>query len=192
MTTDDIKQLRELTGAGIVEAKKALDEAGSLTAAIEMLRKRGKKVAEKKAGRTAAEGVIDAYVHPNGKVASVVALACETDFVARNEQFKALAHDIALHVAALGPEYLAAEDVPTEVLDKEREIARAAAVAEGKPAGVVEKIVEGKIEKYFDDHCLLRQSFVKDDQFTIGELIETSIAKIGEKIEIRHFTRVTL
>lgn len=192
MTTDDIRQLRELTGAGIVEAKKTLDEAGSLTAAVEMLRKRGKKVAEKKAGRTAAEGVIDAYVHPNGKVASLVALACETDFVARNEQFKALAHEIALHVAAIGPAYLSVADVPADVLEKEREIAREVAVSEGKPAAIVEKIVEGKLQKFYDDHCLLRQPFVKDDSMTVGELIEAGIAKIGEKIEIRHFTRVTL
>lgn len=192
MNADDIKQLRELTGAGIVEAKAALDEAGSVTAAVEMLRKRGKKVAEKKAGRTAAEGVIDAYVHPNGKVASLVALACETDFVARNEQFKALAHELALHVAALGPAYLTPADVPSEILDKEREIAREAALAEGKPAAIVEKIVEGKLEKFYDDHCLLRQPFVKDDSVTVGELIESAIAKIGEKIEVRHFTRVTL
>lgn len=192
MTTDDIKQLRALTGAGIVEAKGALDEAGSLDAAVEMLRKRGKKVAEKKAGRMASEGVIDAYVHPNGKVASVVALACETDFVARNAEFKALAHEIALHVAALGPAYLAPADVPADIVEKEREIAREAALAEGKPAGVVEKIVEGKIEKFYDDYCLLRQPFVKDDQLTVGELIEAAVAKIGEKIEIRHFSRVTL
>ncbi len=191
--TETIKQLRELTGAGIVDVKQALDATdGDLTKATEYLRKQGKKVAMKKAERTTREGVIGSYVHANGKVAALVALACETDFVARNKDFQDLAHDIALHIAAASPEYRSREDVPEDVLAKEREIIGEQLAQEKKPAAVVEKIVEGKLAKYFEEHCLLQQPFVKDDSVTVGELVEAAIAKIGENIEIRDFVRFIL
>lgn len=190
---DLLRQLREETGAGIVDIKKALEAAsGDAVRATELLRKQGKKIAAKKADRSAKEGVIGSYVHANGKVAALVALACETDFVARTETFQELAHELALHVTATDPQYLAPEDVPEELLAKEREIAGEQAKGEGKPAAIVEKIVDGKIQKFYDEHCLLRQPFVKDDSVTVAELIEQAIAKIGEKIEIRHFVRIQL
>lgn len=193
ITKDLLKQLREETGAGIVDIKQALEAvAGDATKAQELLRKQGKKVAAKKADRITREGVIGSYIHANGKIAALVALACETDFVARNESFQALAHDLALHVAATNPRYVRPEDVPADILAKEREIADEQAKAEGKPDAIRAKIVEGKVQKFFDEQCLLRQSFVKDDTLTIAELLEQTVAKIGEKIELRHFVRMQL
>lgn len=191
--TDSIKQLRELTGAGIVDVKQALDATdGDITKATEYLRKQGKKVAMKKAERTTREGVIGSYVHANGKVAALVALACETDFVARNKDFQDLAHDIALHIAAASPDYRSRGDVPEDILAKEREIIHEQLAQEKKPAAVIEKITEGKLAKYFAEHCLLQQPFVKDDAMTVGELVEAAIAKIGENIEVRDFVRFIL
>ncbi|MFH1171652.1 MAG: translation elongation factor Ts [bacterium] len=188
-----LRTLREETGAGIVDIQRALDAVGDdPKKAVELLRKQGKKIAEKKSERTAREGVIGAYVHTNGKVAAFVALACETDFVARNDGFRELAHDLALHVVAANPAYLSQADIPDEILNKEREIAHDQAQHEGKPEKIIEKIVAGKMEKYFAEHCLLLQPFVKDDTVTIQELLERATAKIGEKIELKRFVRMQL
>lgn len=192
-TMDAVRALREATGAGVMDVKQALEEAaGDSERALDALRKKGKHVAAKKADRTAREGTVGSYVHANGKVAALVALACETDFVARNNAFKELAHDLALHVAALNPQYLTSADIPEAVLEKEREIALAQMAGEHKPQNVLEKIAEGKLAKFASEHCLLQQAFVKDDSITVAELIEQAIGKLGEKIEVRQFIRFQL
>ncbi len=186
-----VMQLREQTGAGIVECKNALDEAGGdILKAIEVLRKKGEiKAAKKSAERTAKEGLIHAYVHANGKVGAMVEISCETDFVARTEEFQALVHDIAMQVAATNPLYVKPEDVPEEVVAKEKEMYLEEVQGQEKPPAVIEKILEGKLEKYFEDICLTKQPFVKDEDTTIEELVNQKIAKIGEKIEIKRFVR---
>jgi len=186
-----ITSLREKTGAGIVECKSALSESdGNVEKAIEILRKKGEiKAAKKSAERTAKEGLVHAYVHANGRVGAMVELSCETDFVARNEEFQGLAHDLAMQIVATNPLYLSPDDVPEELIAKEKEIYFEEIKAQGKPESVVEKIMEGKITKYFGDICLLRQSFIKDEDITVEELINQKIAKIGEKIEIKKIAR---
>jgi elongation factor Ts len=186
-----ITSLREKTGAGIVECKSALTEAaGDIEKAIEILRKKGEiKAAKKSAERTAKEGLVHAYIHQSGKVGAMIELSCETDFVARNEEFQELAHDLAMQVVATNPLYISPSDVPEELIAKEKEIYLGEVKAQGKPQAVVDKIIEGKISKYFEDICLLRQPFIKDEGVTIEELINQKIAKIGEKIEVRRFAR---
>jgi len=186
-----ITSLREKTGAGIVECKSALSESdGNVEKAIEILRKKGEiKAAKKSAERTAKEGLVHAYVHANGRVGAMVELSCETDFVARNEEFQGLAHDLAMQIVATNPLYLSPADVPKELIAKEKEIYFEEIKAQGKPESVVEKIMEGKITKYVGDICLLRQSFIKDEDITVEELINQKIAKIGEKIEIKKIAR---
>ncbi len=189
----DIKRLRELTGAGMMDAKQALTEAGGdFDKALENLRKQGKKIAAKKAEREASEGLIGVYLHANGKVAAMVEVKCETDFVARTDKFKQLANDIAMQIAAMSPIYLSPEDVPEEVKEKERGIYRVEVEQEGKPAEIVEKIVEGKLNKFYSQVCLLKQQFIKDDSLTIEQLIEQSIAALGENIKIGKFVRFSL
>ena len=174
-----------------MDAKRALEDAGGDEAkAIELLRKKGMKAVEKRQDRVAREGVVEAYVHSNARVGVLVSLACETDFVARNADFRQLAHELALHIAAMDPRYLAPADVPQDVLEKEREIYRDQVRAEKKPEAMVEKIVEGKMQKFYKDTCLLEQTFVKDESKTIKDLIVEATAKIGEKIEIREFVRL--
>lgn len=193
MDTTLITQLRAKTGAGIVDCKEALTESnGNLTKAEEILRKKGLKTVAKKAGRSAKEGVIMSYIHAGGKVGVMVELNCETDFVARNEEFQALAKDIAMHIAASAPEYLRPEDVPPLVLEKEKEILRAQLKAEGKPEAMMDKIIEGKLAKFYEEHCLLKQVFIKDETKKIEDLLKEAIAKIGENIEARRFTRYIL
>lgn len=189
-----ITKIREMTGAGIVDVKKALEEAGGdVEKTIEVLRKKGAiKAAKKSAERTAKEGIVEAYMHAGGKVGVLVELLCETDFVARNEEFKALAHDIALHVAAMDPIYLSPETVPPEVIEKEKSIAVEEFAGSGKPASVVEKIVEGKIGKWYSDTCLLSQAFIKDEDVAIKDLINNVSAKVGEKIEVKRFCRYAI
>jgi elongation factor Ts len=190
---DLIRTLREQTGAGIVDIKRAVETVGDdPERVVALLRKQGKKVAMRKADRHAREGTIGSYVHANGKIAAFVAVGCETDFVGRNERFQELAHDLAMHVAAANPEYLSPEDVPAHILGKEKEIAEGHARSEKKPKAVIEKIVQGKLEKFFDEHCLLRQRFIKDDTQTITDLVEHATATLGEKIEIRRFIRMQL
>ncbi len=188
-----VMQLREQTGAGILDAKKALEESGDdLMKAAELLRKKGAVKAASKSDRETHEGVVHAYIHAGGKVGAMVEILCETDFVARNEQFRDFVHDIAMHVAAANPLYLKPEDVPEEVIEKEKEIAKEQMAGENKPANIVEKILEGKVNKYFQETCLLKQSFVKDDSVTIEELVKGQIAKIGENIQIKRFVRFSL
>ena len=190
---ETLKALRESTGAGVNDVKKALDEAaGDIAKATDILRKKGKVAALKKADRTAGEGVIGSYVHSNWKVGAFVALACETDFVARNPEFRDLAHNLALHVAAANPEYLRPSDVPAHVIEKEKEIVREQLRAENKPESVMEKILACKLERFYSEHCLLHQPFVKDNTMTVQELLEQAIAKIGEKVEITHYIRFTV
>ena len=190
ITASDVNALRQKTGVGMMDCKKALTEAdGDMEKAIEILREKGMASAAKKAGRIAAEGVVDSYIHMGGKVGVLVEVNCETDFVARGEQFKALVHDIALQIAASKPLYVAKEEVPEEVLDKEKEILKVQAMNEGKPEAIAEKMVQGRIKKYYEEFCLLEQPFVKDSSKTVGQLITEAIASIGEKITVRRFTR---
>ena len=194
ITASAVKSLREKTGAGMMECKNALNESnGSEEQAIEILRKRGLASAKKKEGRIAAEGAVGSYIHMGGKVGVLVEVNCETDFVARGEEFQQLVKDVAMHVAASEPRYVTREEVPTDALDKEREIARAQAKNEpknaNKPDQVIDKIVEGRINKYYEEAVLLDQPFVKDPAKTIGELVTEKIAKTGERITIRRFSR---
>lgn len=190
ITNKDIQSLREKTGVGMMDCKKALEKAkGDLDKAEEVLRKQGAVKALKKAERTASQGVISSYIHAGGKVGVLLELNCETDFVARNEQFQNLVHDLCLHVAASSPLYVSSSDISTEVLDKEKEIYREQILAEGKPANIVDKIVEGKISKFYGEVCLLNQPFVKNPDITVDELIQHNIQKIGENIRVGRFTR---
>lgn len=188
-----ILQLRETTGAGIVDAKKALEEAGGdLAKAADALRAKGIAKAAGKSDRATAEGLVHAYIHGAGKVGAMVEVLCETDFVARTEQFQELAHDLAMHVAASNPLYLRPEDVPADVVAKEKELYAAEVAGSGKPQAIVEKIAYGKLEKFYDETCLLRQSFVKDEDITVDERVKQAIAKLGENIQVRRFARFTL
>src|SRR5881227_299515 len=189
-----IKALREKTGAGMMECKRALIEAeGAEDRAIEILRERGLASAKKKEGRVAAEGVVGSYIHMGGKVGVLVEINCETDFVARTDEFQQLIKDIAMHVAASEPRYVSREEVPTDALDKEREIARAQAKNDpknaSKPDQVIERIVEGRLNKFYEEAVLMDQPFVKDPAKTVSELVTEKIAKTGERITIRRFTR---
>lgn len=185
-----VKALREATGAGIMDCKKALQEAGGdQDNALRILREQGLAGATKKAGRVASEGIIDAYIHLNNRIGVLLEVNCETDFVARNESFRELVHDIAMHIAAAKPRYVSVEDIPGDVLEEEREINRKRAIKEGKPEKVVDKIVEGRMKKFYEEICLLDQPFVKDPEITVGELVKRGIASIGENIVVRRFVR---
>lgn len=192
ITIDMIKDLREKTGAGMMDCKKALTESkGDFEKAIDILRQKGLASALKKAGRMASEGLIEAYIHM-GKIGTLVEINCETDFVARTDEFKELAKDIAMHIAATNPQYLSREDVPQEVIAREKEIYRAQVI--DKPPHVVEKIIEGKLEKFFVDTCLMEQIFIKDPEQkkSIRDLVTEKITKLGENIVIRRFARFQL
>ncbi len=185
-----VKELREATGAGIMDCKQALQEAGGeVEKATRILREKGLAGAQKKAGRTAADGIVDAYIHLNSRIGVLLEVNCETDFVARNEDFKAMVHDIAMHIAASRPLFVSSEKVPEEALAEEREIYRNRALKEGKPEKIVDKIVEGRMKKYFEEVCLLEQPFVKDPEMTVGELVQTTMAAVGENIVVRRFAR---
>ncbi|HLC94946.1 MAG TPA: translation elongation factor Ts [Patescibacteria group bacterium] len=189
-TLEQVKALREKTGAGIVDVKKAFDEAGGDEAkAIELLRKRGQDRALKKSSREALEGIIVAYVHSNHKIGVLVKLLCETDFVGRNEEFRELGCDIAMHIAALSPQYIKPEDVPMEFVEKERAIWREQLIAEGKSRAMLDKIMLGKEEKFRCENALLTQAFAKDPSKTVGALIAEKIHKIGENIQVGSFVR---
>ncbi len=188
-----ILSLRELTGAGMVDAKKALDETGGdINKAAELLRKKGIVKAAKKSERSTHEGLVHAYIHAGGKIGVLVELLCETDFVARNEQFKELAHDIAMQVAANNPLYLSVEDVPADVVAKEKEMMAAEMASSGKQPAMIEKALAGRLQKYYSDVCLLNQAFFKDEDLTIEELVKSAIAKIGENIQVKRFVRFSL
>ncbi|HET8667399.1 MAG TPA: translation elongation factor Ts [Terriglobales bacterium] len=185
-----VKELRDKTGAPMMDCKKALTEAkGNIEEAVVLLRKRGVAVAEKKSSRTTKEGSVTSYIHAGGKIGVLVEVNCESDFVARTEDFKELIHDIAMHIAAVDPKYIRKEDVTPEAFEKEKDIYRAQAAATGKPANVVEKIVEGKMGKFYEEVCLYEQPFIKDNSVTIAQLIAQKIGKLGENIGVRRFAR---
>jgi len=189
VTAEQVKELRDMTGAGIMDCKKVLVEVdGDIKKAVETLRERGIAKAAKKAGRIASEGLVEAYIH-NGKYGAMVEVNSETDFVSKNEEFKTFVRDVAMHIAASNPLYVSREEVPESVINSEKEIIKAQALNEGKPEAVVEKMVEGRINKYLAEICLLDQPFVKDPDKTIGQLLTEKIATIGENIVIRRFVR---
>jgi elongation factor Ts len=188
-----VKELREKTGVGMMQCKKALAESGGDVAAAEkLLRKAGMAAAAKKASRATGEGVVSAYVHTGGKIGVLIEVNCETDFAARSPDFDELVRGLAMHVAAAGPRYLNREEVDEKAVADEREIAREQALKSGKPENIVDKIVDGKIEKFYAEHCLLEQAFVKDPDKTVGQLITDAVGRIGENIQLRRFTRYVL
>ncbi len=190
VSASDVKALRERSGAGMMDCKNALTEAnGDIEKASELLREKGLAAAVKKAGRIAAEGIVDSYIHMGGKIGVMVEVNCETDFVAKTDEFKTFVRDIAMHIAASNPMYISEDEVDPAVLAKEKEILTAQALNEGKPANVVEKMVEGRIKKFKKEICLLDQPFVKDTDKSVQDVVTDQIAKIGEKISIRRFTR---
>jgi elongation factor Ts len=185
-----VKELRERTNAGFSDCRAALVEAGGdIEKAIAVLRKRGQAAAAKKAQREASEGLVGSYIHAGGKIGVLVEINCESDFVARTDQFQQLCHDIAMHIAALDPRYVRREEVTSEMLEKEREIYSAQARATGKPDAVIEKIVNGKMEKFYEENCLYEQHYIKDESVTIGEMITQAVANLGENMGIRRFVR---
>lgn len=186
-----VKELRERTGAGFSDCRAALIEAGGdIERAIDVLRKKGQAAAQKKAQREATEGLVGSYIHAGGKIGVIVEVNCESDFVARTEDFQRLCHDLAMHIAALDPRFVRREEVTSEILEREREIYREQARATGKPEPVIEKIVAGKMEKFYEENCLYEQHFIKDESLTIRELINQMIAKLGENITVRRFVRL--
>ena len=185
---DDLKLLREKTAVPMLDCKNALNEAnGDIEKAVEILRKKGIKVAKKKASRSVKDGVVDAYIHLGSKLGVLIEVNCETDFVARNEEFKELTHDLAMHVAAKAPRYITREEVSQDVLDKEREILKAQ--FKGKPENVLNKIIDGKLNDFYKENCLLEQVFVKDDKKIVKDLITEKIAKFGENVVVKRFVR---
>ncbi|MBR6388952.1 MAG: translation elongation factor Ts [Opitutales bacterium] len=190
ITAKMVNDLRTRTGAGMMDCKKALVEAnGDADAAVELLRKKGAAIADKKAGRTASQGLVSAYIHSNNKVGVLIEVACESDFVAKNADFQAFVKDLCMHIAAVSPICVSREEVPAELVEKEREIAMAQLAEDKKPDNIKAKIVEGKLDKYYQSVCLLEQPFVKDDKHTVKEVLTQKIATIGEKLEIKRFTR---
>ena len=192
VSAEQVKKLREMSGAPMMECKRALDEAqGEMEQAFTILRKRGQATAAKKAGRTASQGLVGFYIHPGAQIGVIVEVNCESDFVARNEEFQELTHDIAMQICATDPRFIRKEDATSEVLEREKEVLRAQAVASGKPEAVIIRIVEGKLEKFYEDNCLYEQHFIKDTtgSTTIRDLINTKIAKFGENITVRRFSR---
>ncbi len=188
-----VKELRERTGAGMMDCKKALQEAdGDLEKAAEFLREKGLAAAARKAGRIATEGMVESYIHGNGRIGVLVEINCETDFVAKTDEFRELAKNIAMQIAAANPEYVKREDVPEEQINKEREILRTQAVNEGKPEKIVEKMVDGRLEKFFQEICLMEQPYIRDPEKKVRDLITEKIATIGENIKIRRFARFEL
>ena len=190
ISASDVKTLREMTGVGMMDCKKALTEAnGNLDRTVEILREKGIASASKKGGRIAAEGIVESYIHMGGKIGVLIEVNCETDFVAKTPEFKSFVRDVAMHVAAANPQYLSREEVPADVLEKEREILRAQARNEGKPEKIIERMVEGRVEKFYKDNCLLDQQFVKDPDMTIAQYVTDRIQKTGENVKIRRFVR---
>ncbi|PYG88400.1 elongation factor Ts [Ruminiclostridium sufflavum DSM 19573] len=190
ITAEMVKQLRERTGAGMMDCKKALTETnGDSEKAIELLRERGIAKAAKKAGRVAAEGLVESYIHGGGRIGVLVEVNIETDFAAKNEEFKIFVKDVAMQIAASNPEYVSREEVPASILENEKEILRVQARNEGKPEKIIDKMVEGRIEKFYTEKCLLDQAFIKDPDITVDQLLKEKIAHIGENISIRRFAR---
>ena len=193
ITAAMVKQLRDATGAGMMECKKALAEAkGNLEEATTLLRKQGLAQATKKAGRSTNEGIIGHYIHMGGRIGVLVEVNCESDFVARTDDFQSLVKEIAMHIAAASPQYVRREDVPADVLDRERDVYRGQMEGQNKPPAVIEKIVEGKLEKFYAEACLLEQPFVKNPDISVGRMVTDAVAKIGENIQVRRFARFRL
>jgi elongation factor Ts len=193
ITADMVKQLRDRTGAGMMECKKALAEtAGDFEKAVDLLRRQGAAKADKRAERAASEGRVDAYIHPGNRVGVLVEVNCETDFVARTAEFGELVRNLALQVAAAGADYVRREDVPSERIERERAIVRGQLEDQKKPAAILDKIVEGKLEKFFSEICLLEQPYIRDDQVRVGDLVKSAAAKTGENIVVRRFARFRL
>lgn len=185
-----VKELREKTGAGMMDCKKALGETGGdMEKAVEYLREKGLSAAAKKSGRIAAEGVVDSYIHMGGRIGVLIEVNCETDFVARTDEYRTFVRDVAMQIAAANPQYINREEVPAEIVQKERDILRAQALNEGKPEKIVDKIVEGRVEKYYAENCLMEQAFIRDTDVTIKGLLQAKISKTGENISIRRFVR---
>jgi elongation factor Ts len=190
ISAEMVKQLREKTGAGMMDCKNALSEVnGDLEKAIEFLRKKGLATAQKRAGRALSEGIIQSYIHMTGKLGVLVEVNCETDFVAKNDDFQEFTKNLAMHIAATNPLGITPEDISQEIIEKEKEIYRAQALDMGKPENVIDKIVEGKLNKFYQDSCLLNQPYVRDTDITIADLLNQMIAKIGENISIKRFVR---
>jgi elongation factor Ts len=190
ISANDVKNLRERTGAGMMDCKNALSEAnGDVEKAIEILREKGLAAAVKKSGRIAAEGIVESYIHMGGRIGVLLEVNCETDFVAKTPEYKAFVHDIAMHIAAANPSYVSEDEVQEEDMERERAIFRAQALNEGKPAQIVDKMVEGRMAKFKKEICLLEQPFVKDPDKTIKQLVTDQISKIGENVSIRRFVR---
>jgi elongation factor Ts len=193
VSMEDIKRLRAMTGAGMMDVKGALVETdGNLEKAAQLLRERGIAKAAKKSDRAASEGFVGSYVHHNGKIATLVELNCETDFVARNERFQELARNLAIHVAMANPTHVSRDQVPADAVDAEKHALAAQAQAEGKPANVIEKMVEGRLGKFYAEICLLEQTYIKDDKKTVEQLLHESIATIGENIQVGSFARISI
>ena len=193
ITAAQVSELRKVTGAGLMDCKKALAETGGdQEKAVDYLRKKGLAAASKKAGRIASEGVVGSYIHAGGKIGVLVEVNCETDFVAKNEAFQVFVKDIAMHIAAASPQFVRREEVPAELLEREKDIYRAKAKESGKPDAIIEKIVDGQINKFYGDICLLEQAFVKDPDKTIQTYLNETIASIGENMSIRRFTKFVL
>lgn len=189
----EIKELRARTGAGILDCKKALAESGEdIDKAVDWLRAKGIAKAAKKATRAATEGLVHSYIHAGGKIGVLIEVNCETDFVAKNEGFQELVQDIAMHIAAAAPEYVSRDEVPEDAVAKEKEVQIARVMEEGKPAHIAEKIVEGRIGKFYEDICLLEQKFVKDDSKTVEQMLTDAVARIGENLKVRRFARFVL
>ena len=192
-TMAEIKNLRERSGAGILDCKKALTEnGGDLDAALDWLRAKGIASAAKKASRIASEGLVESYIHANGKIGVLLEVNCETDFVALNDGFKGFVRDLAMHIAAASPDYVSRDEVPEDAVSKERAVQLARTIEEGKPEHIAEKIVEGRMNKWFQDVCLLEQKFVKDDEKTVEQVVQDTVATIGENIKVRRFSRYVL
>ncbi len=186
-----VKKLREMTGAGFSDCRAALVSSnGDVEKAVDFLRRKGQAAAQKKAEREATDGLVTTYIHAGGKIGVLLEVNCETDFVARTEEFQRLCHDLAMHIAALDPRFVRREDVTTEILDREREIARDVAKQTGKPDPVIEKIVSGKMEKFYEENCFYEQHFIKDESVTVKEMVDQAIAKLGEKISVRRYVRM--
>ncbi len=193
VTSEMVRQLREKTGAGMLDCKKALDASGGdMNKAVDWLREKGQAIAQKKSSRATKQGRIHSYIHHTGTVGVLIELNCETDFVARNPEFHELATDLAMHVAARAPRYLSRNEVPADVLERERAIYRQLALNEGKPEKIVDKIAEGRLAKFYEENCLLDQPFIREEKITVGDLIKQKIAKMGENITLRRFVRYQL
>ncbi len=193
ITAQMVKELRDTTGAPFIDCKKALEEvSGDLEKALDILKIKGVAKASKKVGRETPEGTVASYIHAGGKIGVMVEINCETDFVAKNEEFQAFAREVAMQIAAANPTYISKEDIPESELEREKEVMKAQVIESGKPANIAEKIIEGKIEKFYEDVCLLNQTHIRDSKVKIDDILQALIAKIGENIKVRRFTRFQL